>query len=147
MRRHLAVGIFVACLAGFGIWIDNHQKGNSAMAAAALAKSDQLVVHNVYFTLLDSTPANRDKLVAACRKYLVNHPGVAYFACGTVVPDLDREVNVRDWDVGLHIVFDSRASHDRYQTAPDHLKFIEENKPTWKQVRVFDTDGEQSIPK
>ena len=60
---------------------------------------------------------------------------------------LQREVNVRDWDVGLHIVFESRAAHDTYQTAPDHLKFIAENKPTWKQVRVFDTDGERIIPK
>lgn len=116
------------------------------MAAADAAKTDQLVVHNVYFTLLDSSPANRDKLLAACRKYLVNHPGVAYFACGTVVPDLTRDLNVRDWDVGLHIVFESRAAHDRYQTAPDHLKFIEENRASWKQVRVFDTDGERILP-
>ena len=28
----------------------------------------------------------------------------------------------------------------RYGVAPDHLKFVEENKPGWKQVRVFDSD-------
>lgn len=134
----LALGSVYLCLDG--------EKGNQAMAAGD-AKNGQIVVHNVYFSLLESTPANRDKLVASCRKYLVNHPGVAYFACGTVVSDLDREVNDRDWDVGLHIVFTDRAAHDRYQTAPDHLKFIEENRPTWKQVRVFDTSGEQSTPK
>lgn len=147
MRRQLACCLLVACLASLVIWIETSQKGNAAMAAAAEAKSGELVVHNVYFTLLESTPANREKLVADCRKYLVNHPGVAYFACGTVVPDLDREVNVRDWDVGLHIIFENRAAHDRYQTAPDHLKFIELNRPTWKQVRVFDTDGERILPK
>jgi len=37
-------------------------------------------------------------------------------------------------------VFDSRASHDIYQTAPRHVQFINEQKPNWKQVRVFDSD-------
>jgi hypothetical protein len=44
--------------------------------------------------------------------------------------------------VALHVVFDSKASHDAYQVAPSHLQFIQENKPNWKQVRVFDADVE-----
>ena len=54
--------------------------------------------------------------------------------------DLDRSVNDRDFDVGLHLVFKDRAAHDLYQNAPRHLQFIEENKATWKKVRVFDSD-------
>jgi hypothetical protein len=114
------------------------QKGTSAMAADD--KPATMLVHDVYFTLQESTPENREKLLAACRKYLVDHPGVVLFACGTPA-DLDRPVNDRAWDVGLHVVFESRAAHDRYQTAPAHLKFIDENRSTWKQVRVFDTDA------
>lgn len=145
MYRWLIIG--AAALAVGSVYLSlKSEKGNQAMAAPD-AKSSQLVVHNVYFTLLESTPENRETLLAACRKYLVNHPGVAYFACGTVIPDLDREVNDRDWDVGLHIVFENRAAHDRYQTAPDHLKFIDENRPLWKQVRVFDTYAERATPK
>jgi hypothetical protein len=52
---------------------------------------------------------------------------------------LDREVNVLDWDVGLHLVFVDKAAHDSYQTDPSHVKFIEENKPNWAGVRVFDS--------
>ena len=103
------------------------------------ANSTKKLVHNVYFSLKDGTPANIQKLVDACFKYLKNHPGVVYFGAGTLVDDLARPVNVRDFHVGLHVVFQSRHDHDVYQTAPDHLKFIEENKPTWDQVRVFDT--------
>lgn len=103
-----------------------------------------LIVHNVYFTLNDSTPAHREALLAACRKYLVKHPGVVYFACGTV-SDLNRPVNDRNFDVGLLVVFRDRAAHDAYQVSADHVKFIEENRATWKQVRVFDSDAE-SIP-
>ena len=54
-------------------------------------------------------------LLAACRKYLVDHPGIVSFACGTLAVDHARDVNDRDWDVGLHIVFTDKAAHDRYQ--------------------------------
>jgi len=117
-----------------------------AFAAEEKQPAMQLA-HNVFFTLNDSTPANRQKLVDACKKYLVNHPGVTYFACGTVCEELDRPVNDRNFDVGLHVVFVDRAAHDVYQTAPDHLKFIAENRETWKQVRVFDTNVESLTPK
>jgi Stress responsive A/B Barrel Domain len=112
----------------------------------AMAKESKsngpLVVHNVYFTLNDGSPQNVAALLAACRKYLVNHEGVVFFATGTLA-DLARPVNDRGFDVGLHIVFADRAAHDKYQVSRDHLKFIEENRATWKQVRVFDSDAEQ----
>lgn len=98
-----------------------------------------LLVHNVYFTLHENTAENREKLLADCRKYLVRHPGVVFFACGTL-SDLNRPVNDRAFDVGLHVVFQDRAAHDAYQVSADHVKFIEENRASWKQVRVFDSD-------
>ena len=98
-----------------------------------------LLVHNVFFTLKDSTPAARRALVDACHKYLAHHPGTVFFAAGVLAEELNREVNDRGFDVGLHVIFADQHAHDAYQAAPDHLKFIEENKPTWKQVRVFDS--------
>jgi stress responsive alpha/beta barrel protein len=98
-----------------------------------------LLAHNVYFSLKDSSPDAKQKLVAACKKYLSKHEGIVFFAAGTRTKELDREVNDRDFDVALHIVFDSQADHDKYQDAPDHLKFIDENKDNWKKVRVFDS--------
>ncbi len=104
-----------------------------------MANTSQLA-HMVYFKLKDSTPEAIESLAAACRKYLTGHPGTVYFGVGTLVPDLDRPVNQRDFDVALQVVFDSRSAHDAYQVAPRHLQFIEENKPNWAQVRVFDAD-------
>lgn len=98
-----------------------------------------MLAHNVYFRLNDSSDAAIDTLVADCKLYLRDHPGVVFFAAGTLEADLDRPVNVRDWHVALHVVFDSRESHDIYQTAPDHVTFIEKNAPTWAEVRVFDS--------
>lgn len=98
-----------------------------------------MLAHLVYFTLKDRSPAAIAALVAACREHLVDHPGEVAFSVGTRA-DYDRQVNDRDWDVMLSIVFDSHASHDSYQTAPRHERFIAENAPTWAKVRVFDAD-------
>ena len=98
-----------------------------------------MISHNVYFTLEDSSSAAVDRLLAACRKYLVEHPGVVRFACGRIEPDLDREVNDREFHVALHVDFEDRASHDAYQVAADHERFIEENRDNWVKVRVFDS--------
>lgn len=96
-----------------------------------------MLAHNVFFALKEKSQA--PALLAACRKYLTGHPGVVFFACGTVAEGLDRPVNVRDWDVALHLVFDSRASHDLYQDAPRHHQFMAENREGWALVRVFDS--------
>ena len=97
------------------------------------------LVHNVFFTLSDASPAAQQKLIDACHKSLKGHPGQVYFSAGTLVPDLARPVNDRAFHVGLHIVFDSRRAHDDYQAHPRHTQFIEENKSNWANVRVFDS--------
>ena len=96
--------------------------------------------HAVYFTLKHRTPEAATKLVASCRQHLTGHPGTVFFSVGTRAAEYDRQVNDRDYDVALTIVFDSHAAHDAYQTAPRHEQFIAENAPDWAQVRVFDAN-------
>lgn len=112
--------------------------------ANAESQAERLLAHNVFFTLKDRSEAARQKLVASCRKYLTGHPGTVLFACGTRAEALNRPVNDRDFDVGLHIVFQNQAMHDRYQQAPRHEQFVEENKESWQTVRVFDSMVEQA---
>ncbi len=97
------------------------------------------LVHDVYFTLNDNSEAARTKLVNDCYEYLSKHPGVVFFVAGERVEAHERDVSIRDWDVGLHIVFKNKNYHDQYQKASDHYKFIDENKENWKSVRVFDS--------
>lgn len=96
--------------------------------------------HMVYFKLKDSSPASRQKLVDACRKYLAHHEGTLFFSAGPIGEAFNREVNDRDWDVALHLVFRDKAAHDKYQDHPDHIQFINENKDSWAKVRVFDSE-------
>lgn len=101
-----------------------------------------MIVHNVFFSLKESNAANRKKLVDACKKYLTKHEGEVFFAAGPVAEEFNREVNDRDFDVCLTIVFKDKAAHDKYQDHKRHIDFIEENKATWKKVRVFDSHAE-----
>jgi hypothetical protein len=123
----------------------------SLTALPATAEKDKvaepMIVHDVYFTLKDNSPAAQAKLVAACKKYLSGHPGTVYFSAGVLAKDLNRDVNDRDWDVALHLVFENKAAHDKYQDAERHKKFIEENKDNWKKVRVFDSADAPSAVK
>jgi Stress responsive A/B Barrel Domain len=107
-------------------------------ATGAVAAEPQLA-HMVYFKLKDTSGASRAKLVAACKLLLTNHPGTVSFATGTLAGDFTREVNDRDFDVSLHLVFTNKEAHNKYQEDPRHLKFIEENKENWEKVRVFDS--------
>jgi hypothetical protein len=101
--------------------------------------ADRRLAHNVFFKLKDASEANAAALVASCKKYLNVQPGIVFFAVGPVCRELARDVNDQNWDVGLHIVFDSKASHDDYQEDPRHVQFVTENKPGWAGVRVFDS--------
>ncbi len=108
--------------------------------ASVLQKKEKMMLsHDVYFSLKDNSPAAKQKLVEACKKYLTGHEGEVFFATGGLVESLKREVNDVDFDVALHIVFKDLDAHDKYQVAKRHDEFIAENKDNWKKVRVFDS--------
>jgi hypothetical protein len=98
------------------------------------------LAHMVYFSLSEPTEANRQALIKACHKHLSKHEGTTHFSVGVVAPGLDRPVNDRAFEVALHLVFDSREAHNKYQDHPRHLKFIDEVMPMLSKVRVFDAD-------
>ncbi len=97
------------------------------------------LAHMVFFELKDATGEAKEKLAAACAKYLSGHEGTIYFSVGTIADEMNREVNDRKFHVALHVVFKNKAAHDNYQKHPRHLQFIEECKEGWKSVRVFDS--------
>ena len=103
-----------------------------------------MLAHNVYFSLKDNSSSAKEKLLAACKKYLTGHQGTVFFACGMLAQEMRREVNDRDFEVALHVIFQDQAAHDKYQAASRHQQFIAENKENWKKVRVFDSIVEPS---
>lgn len=98
-----------------------------------------MLAHNVFFSLHDTSEKAKQQLVAECHTYLAAAPGAVFYAAGTL-SSVDRPVSDRDYDVALHLVFQTRAAHDAYQTNPQHLEFIARNKANWRKIRVFDSD-------
>ena len=100
---------------------------------------DRQLAHMVFFKLKDSSEASKQQLIEACHEYLSDHDGVVYFSVGALAEEFKREVNDLDFDVSLHLVFADKAAHDKYQTHERHLKFIEQGRDNWDNVRVFDS--------
>jgi hypothetical protein len=96
------------------------------------------LAHHVFFTLKDNSTEAVSSLVSDCQKYLDDHEGVVGFSVGCRDTELDREVNAK-YDVSLHVIFQDRATHDVYQTAPRHLEFIALQKDNWAKVMVCDS--------
>ena len=99
----------------------------------------QRLAHNVFFTLKDKSEAAIENLVKECYTYLKDIAGVVNFSAGRIVSENNRDVNVTDFQVGLHIVFADKSYHDMYQDAKNHNTFVDRNKDNWANVRVFDT--------
>ncbi len=97
-----------------------------------------MLAHAVFFTLLDPSPEKVAAAVASCQELLSGHEGMLHFFAGVRGEEFARPVNDRGFHVALFTVFADRAAHDRYQAHPRHLRFIELNHPSWKEVRVCD---------
>ena len=109
-------------------------------AFAITARADETAVgHMVFFDLKEKTPEAKKKLVDECYKYLKNHDGVLYFSAGPRAEDQKEPVSATDWDVALHIVFKDGAALKKYIAHPEHVKFVNENKASWKGVKVYDS--------
>jgi hypothetical protein len=121
------------------------------VARVVSAKDDAagktLLSHDVYFALKDNSADAKKKLVDLCAKYLTRHEGTVFFAAGARAEEFTREVNDRDFDVALHIVFKDKAAHDKYQESERHKQFIEAGRDNWKKVRVFDSIIETAVEK
>lgn len=104
----------------------------STSSAAGLA-------HVVFFSLKDNSKQACDELAAACRKYLSDHPGTVHFSVGRRGERYERDVNDKQFDVALIVVFATEEDHDSYQKADRHQAFIAEQSGNWRQVRVFDS--------
>ena len=133
MRALMMAGVS-ACL----LWMGHTMTGGPNVSKAGVKEETQ-IAHIVYFTLNDNSQTAKGALVTACRKHLTKHPGEVFFRAGTRGAEFKRAVNDLDFDVALHIVFENTAAYDRYESAPRHKQFIEENKANWKKVRVFDS--------
>ena len=128
--KNVAIGVLVLALA-------------SVLALDARARirgaADPKLAHMVFFELKDHSKESREKFIASCEKYLSKHEGTVYFSVGTRAEDVDEPVSVKDFDVALHVVFASKEAKGKYLESTRHHQFVDENRPVFGKVRVFDS--------
>ncbi len=119
---------------------------STSFVAAAVAMSmthshaaEAQISHVVLFDLVDDSEAAKIALIEAANTYLTDHPGMVSYAVGVRQEEASSPVNMADFDVSLHLVFDSQDSHAAYDVAPRHREFIGKMRENWESVRVIDT--------
>jgi hypothetical protein len=97
------------------------------------------LAHMVFFTLTDQSEESRQRFADSCHTYLADIEGTTFFSVGTIAEDVEEPVSVKDFDVALHVVFRDKATKEAYLVHPQHERFVEENRPHFAKVRVFDS--------
>lgn len=100
--------------------------------------SENKFVHVVNFWLKkDISIEDRQKFEREV-KTLGKIESLIFFNVG-VPASTDRPVIDRSYDYCLLTVFKDDKGHDIYQEHPIHLKFIENCKPLWEKVLIYDS--------
>jgi len=96
------------------------------------------LAHMVFFTLKEPSPESRDALIAACDKYLTDHPGTIHYSSGPRAVAYQRPINDQDFDVALVLIFATDDDHQCYQSSQRHQQFLAEQLDHCANIRVFD---------
>jgi hypothetical protein len=95
-------------------------------------------VHSVIVYLKkDTPPAKREALIADCHKVLGKIPTVRGLWAGEPAAKGSPDA-VKDFQVGLLVLFDNYDGLKTYLDHPDHLKFVETYLPLAEKIQVYD---------
>jgi hypothetical protein len=93
--------------------------------------------HVVIFWTDPNRPDAPDELIAAAKKYLESIPGIVHFHVGKMASS-HRDVVDQTYQVALNIQFQSKQAQDEYQVHPQHLVFVQQCKPLFAKVVIYD---------
>ena len=110
---------------------------SAAQQIGADGNLPQSLFHSLYFSLVDKSAANIEKFTAICVKYLSHHPGIQQFTTGGLT-DITRDVSVRNFDVGVDIVYESKLAYDEYLASKGHEDFFPASKGMIDATYIFD---------
>jgi hypothetical protein len=116
--------------------------GAPVTRAAETSKGGERFYHAVFFTCKPGTPETEiDALIADCYNSLAKVPSVRSLHAGRRDTRMARDVNVKDYTVGLVVIFDDKAGHDLYNESAIHTDFMNNHKAYWSGVKVYDFLG------
>jgi hypothetical protein len=111
---------------------------STAQTIGADGNIPQSLFHSIYFSLVDKSAENIEKFTAICVKYLSAHPGIQQFSTGGLT-DIKRDVSVRNFDVGVDIIYESKQAYDNYLASPEHAAFFPATNGMINGTYIFDS--------
>ncbi len=97
-------------------------------------------IHMVFFWLKPETDIA--DFQQATENFLMQVPEIVNYHLGEPA-GTPREVVNNTYSVSLVVTFASKEDQDIYQKHQAHLKYIEENKDKWTDVKIFDSWGKE----
>lgn len=110
---------------------------SAAQQAGADGNTPPGLFHNLYFDLVDKSPDNIKKFTDICVRFLSPHPGITQFATGGLT-DIVRDVSVRNFDVCVSIIYESKQAHEEYSHSELHDAFFPATTGMIANTYVFD---------
>ncbi len=98
----------------------------------------QSMFHDLYFSLKDKSAENIKKFTDICVEYLSGHPGIQLFTTGGLT-DIKRNVSVRNFDVAVSIIYESKKAYDDYLTSKKHEDFFPATAGMIDNTYIFDS--------
>ena len=122
-------------------YVTNCIVGGNASTAQSIGADGNLpqsLFHSIYFSLVDKSADNIKKFTDICVKYLSPHPGIQLFVSGGLT-DIKRDVSVRNFDVGVDIIYESKKAYDDYLKSKEHDAFFPATKGMIQDTYIFDS--------
>jgi hypothetical protein len=110
-----------------------------SQAAQPPKKGQPPYVHSVVFYLKkDTPPAKIQAMIADCHSILGKIPSVRGLWAGRPADKGTPDLAVKDYQLGLMVLFDDYDGLKAYLDNPTHLKFVETYAPTFEKALVYD---------
>jgi len=95
--------------------------------------------HMVYFKMADRLPKTRARFIEYCQEHLSGYAGQTYFSVGPRDVEMRRDVNARDFDVTMNMIFKSKKFYEEYANADRHKEFIFKTAGMSTARKVYDS--------
>ncbi|MCT7986042.1 Dabb family protein [Laspinema sp. A4] len=100
-------------------------------------------VHHIVLIKLqpDVTPEEIEQTIEDNRRLISAIPGVLEVSLGPKARD-DRDVHLKDYNLGLYVKLSQNADLDIYGPHPNHQEFLRRNRAKIANIQVIDFYGE-----
>ena len=102
-------------------------------------KDQKPFAHMFFFQLSDTSKELVDHFIGLCVKYLSDYAGQRHFSVGYRALEMNRPVNAKDFEIAVHMIFDTFESYVEYAKSDRHNEFITQSAGMSPERIIYDS--------